>query len=107
MGNVSNGIDDAVMGEDGRRKARLGVVGREIGGVGGTSPVASVSVCNACCSIRNAATAETRVMSHCALLKRSGWSERSVSVGSWPVVRSVLGFGGGGGLSIVASFAGS
>lgn len=50
----------------------FGVVGRETGGVGGTSPIASARSCRASTSISKAASPDIAVMSHCALEKPEG-----------------------------------
>jgi hypothetical protein len=89
-------------GEDRRRNmlsSLFGVVGRDTGGVGGTSPVASAKLSNACMNIRSAASADIDVMSHFSLLKVRGESDLASYVESSvasPV--SALGSGGGGGV---------
>ena len=96
-----SGVGPEFPPEDTRRKASslFGVVGRETGGVGGTSPVASARLSKAWMSIRSAASADIEVMSHCSLVKISGSSDFSMYVGSTDAAPvSALGEGGGGGV---------
>jgi len=74
----------------------VGVTGREIGGVGGTSAAASVSDSRASCRVRKAPRAEIVVMSQAGLSITMGSSER-LSERALTAGTSAFGFGGGGG----------
>ena len=58
-------IEQVASGDEVRRSALLlGVVGREIGGVGGTSPIVSARSWSACTSICKAPSPDMASMSH-------------------------------------------